>query len=53
MPLVALFTVLAAALFGVAVWSATAGEWVIGACAAAIGAWFVSVLAGLLRKTGR
>jgi len=50
-PLVALFTVLTLALAGVAVASATAGEWIIAACAAVLAGWLASLARSSLRRT--
>jgi hypothetical protein len=52
-PLAALFGVLTLALAGVAVASATAGEWIIGACAAVLAGWMASLARYSLRKTRR
>jgi hypothetical protein len=52
-PLAALFGVLTLALAGVAVASATAGEWIIAACAAVLAGWLASLARYSLRKTRR
>ena len=49
-PLVALFLVITASFGAIAVWSATAGQWVIAACAAALCLWMGSFAWGGLRK---
>jgi hypothetical protein len=48
---VALFSLITAAFAGIAVWSASAGEWVIAAASAALAAWMGSLAWSALRKT--
>jgi hypothetical protein len=52
-PLAALFAVLTLALAGVAIAGATAGQWVIAACAAVLSGWLATLAASSLRKTRR
>jgi hypothetical protein len=46
-----LFSVIALAFGLIAVWSASAGEWVIAAAAAALGAWMSTFAWSAVRKT--
>jgi hypothetical protein len=46
-----LFSVIALAFGLIAVWSASAGEWVIAAAAAALAAWMSTFAWSALRKT--
>jgi len=50
-PLVALFSLIAAALAAIAVWSAEAGRWPIAVAAAVLAAWMGSLAWAALRKT--
>jgi uncharacterized membrane protein YraQ (UPF0718 family) len=45
-----LFSVIAVAFAGIAVWSGTAGQWPIAVAAAALGAWMGSFAWTVLRK---
>jgi hypothetical protein len=49
--LAALFALITAAFAAIAVWSGTAGQWVIAAAGAALAAWMGSLAWGALRKT--
>ncbi len=50
MPLALLFTAITLAFAGIAVWSATAGQWVIAVAAAALAAWMATLAWGAVRK---
>jgi hypothetical protein len=49
--LAGLFTLIALSFGLIAVWSASAGEWVIGAAAAALAAWMGTFAWSAIRKT--
>ncbi|MFZ1880380.1 MAG: hypothetical protein WAU41_09450 [Gaiellaceae bacterium] len=51
MLMVGLFTAIALAFGLIAVWSASAGQWVIAAAAAALAAWMSTFAWSALRKT--
>jgi uncharacterized membrane protein len=49
-PLALLFTAITLAFAAIAVWSATAGQWVIAVAAAALAAWMATLAWGAVRK---
>jgi hypothetical protein len=49
--LAGLFTSIALAFALIALWSATAGQWVIAAAAAALAAWMATFARSAIRKT--
>jgi uncharacterized membrane protein len=51
MPLAALFSLITLAFAGIAVYSATSGEWPIAVAAAALAAWMSTLAWSALRKT--
>ena len=50
MPLAALFIAITFAFGAVAVWTASAGRWVIAVCAAALAAWMCSLAWTAVRR---
>ena len=53
MPLAALFSVITVSFGAIAVWAATAHQWVIAAAAAALAVWMGSLAWTAVRKTRR
>jgi hypothetical protein len=53
MPLAALFSVITLAFAAIAVWSATAHQWVIAAAAAALAVWMGSLAWTAVRRSRR
>ena len=53
MPLAALFSVITVAFAGIAVWSASAHQWVIAAAAAALAVWMGSLAWSAIRRSRR
>jgi hypothetical protein len=49
-PLAALFAAITLAFAGIAVWTASAGRWVIAVCAAALAAWMGSLAWAAVRR---
>jgi hypothetical protein len=53
MPLAALFSVLTIAFGAIAIWSASAHQWVIAAAAAALAVWMGSLALSAIRRSRR
>jgi hypothetical protein len=53
MPLAALFSVITVAFAAIAVWSASAHQWVIAAAAAALAVWMGSLAWSAIRRSRR
>jgi hypothetical protein len=49
-PLAALFAVIALSFVGIAVWTASAGQWVIAVAATALAAWMATLVWAAVRK---
>jgi hypothetical protein len=52
-PLAALFSAITLAFLAIAAWTASAGRWVIAACAAALGAWMASLAWSAIGRSRR
>jgi hypothetical protein len=50
-PLAALFSAITLAFLGVAVWTASAGQWLIAVCAAALAFWMGSLAWSAMRRS--